>query len=71
MEILGDRALESTGVDQSYEWASQYIDDPVRRLICERDGHRVVDDMCMMPAHRFCLVCEELMPDMPVKEEGW
>lgn len=55
--------------DDLWEWLIEHIEEPVLRLICERDGHRVIDDMCGIPEHRVCAVCSRSMPNSPLSEE--
>lgn len=61
-------AVMSEVPDELHEWIIEHIEEPVVRLICERDGHRVIDDQCGIPQHRVCAVCAKSMPNSPLTE---
>lgn len=47
-------------------WFIAHVEEPVRALICQHDGHVVVNDQCMIPEHRYCVVCAKGMPNEPI-----
>lgn len=38
----------------------------IQKILCEEGGHNVMDDQCGIPAHRYCLDCEEATPNAEV-----
>jgi hypothetical protein len=55
--------------DKAVNWFIEHIEDPVSQLICQLNGHYVIDDMCERPEHRVCLVCHKPMPNEPLAPE--
>lgn len=51
------------------DWFTEHIEEPVLQLICQLNGHYVIDDMCERPEHRVCLVCQKPMPNEPLAPE--
>jgi hypothetical protein len=52
--------------DDQMDWFEEHVELPVRALICEKEGHKVVDDQCGRPDHRYCLVCSVRQPNAEV-----
>jgi LmbE family N-acetylglucosaminyl deacetylase len=48
--------------DVLLDWLIEHIEEPVRALICEVQGHTVIDDQCGRPDHRYCVVCLRKTP---------
>lgn len=44
-------------MDGSDDWLLELIESAVNDILCKTYGHEVVDDQCMIPAHRYCLYC--------------
>lgn len=68
VDHLWDR-LEAEGVNPSkdlsegfWEWYESNIEDPLKELLCEVDGHRPQRDHCGRPEHDHCVICQTLMP---------
>lgn len=54
-------ALDDLIDDPSYTDADDtthdLIESAVNEILCNVYGHEVIDDMCMIPAHRYCVYC--------------
>ena len=54
-------------LDDKYDFPMDGTDDTVLEeveaavlaILCRADGHKIVDDQCMIPEHRFCVYCNE------------
>lgn len=62
--------LERAGsVDETANWFEEHIERPVLDLICKYEGHYVEDDHCMIPEHRFCLICSRRIGNVPLGQQ--
>jgi hypothetical protein len=43
------------------------IEAVVKRILCTKYGHDIIDDMCMIPDHRYCAWCGRR--ETAIKEE--
>jgi hypothetical protein len=43
--------------DGSDDWLHSLVEDAVNAIFCNHYGHEIVDDQCMIPAHRYCVWC--------------
>jgi hypothetical protein len=52
-------------IDEKYEYpqdgsADDLLDEVERAVLdifCNAYGHEIIDDQCMIPAHRYCIYC--------------
>lgn len=62
-----DRLGGISGMDDDLlNWLIEHIEEPVQRLICQAQGHVIVDDQCDRPEHRYCVTCGLQTPNEPV-----
>jgi hypothetical protein len=65
-----DRMYDVLGLenltDEQTNWLVDHIEVPVRALVCQLEGHKVVDDQCGIPEHRYCLICGDRQPNAEV-----
>ena len=58
------RFLDDLVDDPSYTNADDdtldRIEAAVNEVLCNSYGHEVIDDMCMIPEHRYCVFCGRL-----------
>jgi hypothetical protein len=54
---LIDDVFEDPSYDDSHDDLLAEIEATVDAILCRTYGHDIVDDQCMIPAHRFCLYC--------------
>lgn len=43
--------------DDSADTTLDLIQSAVDAVLCNTFGHEIVDDQCMIPAHRYCMWC--------------
>jgi hypothetical protein len=43
--------------DGSADVTLDLIEEAVNNILCNTFGHEVIDDMCMIPEHRYCTYC--------------
>lgn len=59
-DFIGDEVI-----DEKYDYPMQgeddslheEIEDAVNQILCRRYGHEIIDDMCRIPDHRYCVWC--------------
>lgn len=52
-------------IDEKYDFPMDGSDDAildeletaVLGILCKAYGHEIIDDQCLIPAHRFCVYC--------------
>lgn len=54
--VLDDPSYESPEHDAMLD----LIESAVGDILCRYYGHDIVDDQCMIPAHRYCIYCGRL-----------
>ena len=60
-----DDVWEHFDIDDSpnVEWFIEHIEEPFKAMLCYYEGHVVDDDQCMIPGHRYCVICGEGKPN--------
>ena len=43
--------------DGKDDWLQSLIEDAVNNIFCNAYGHEIIDDMCGIPEHRYCVYC--------------
>lgn len=66
VDVMYDKLLNRGIPEEVFTWLEKSIEEPVRALICELEGHKITDDQCNRPEHRFCVVCGVRQPNEPV-----
>jgi len=59
------RFINDESMDEKYEfpedggddWLHSLVEDAVNEIFCLHYGHEIIDDMCMIPEHRYCVYC--------------
>lgn len=59
-------------IDEKYDYPMDGSDDAVLDeveaavldILCRHYGHKIVDDQCMIPEHRFCVFCNRRETDI-------
>ncbi len=52
--------------DDHWQWkVRQKVEDVFLFIECKILGHKVVDDQCGIPAHRYCVICMKAKPNQP------
>lgn len=66
MFVMDDIIDEKYGypMDGSGDELLEEIETAVYGILCKHLGHEVVDDMCMIPAHRYCVYCNKRESDL-------
>lgn len=63
-------------IDEAYSYPMDGSDDAVHdeieaavnAVLCRRYGHEIIDDMCMLPEHRYCIWCLRTEPALQTAE---
>ena len=56
-EFLMDDLVDDPSYSDADDITLGLIEVAVNKVLCDRYGHEVIDDMCMIPAHRYCVWC--------------
>jgi len=59
-------------IDEKYDYpmdgSGDELLDKIERavcgVLCERFGHEIIDDQCLIAAHRFCIYCNRRESDL-------
>lgn len=65
MEAEGIDALKVFS-DDFWNWYETAIEDPLKKLLCEVDGHDPIRDHCGRPEHDHCAICMTRLPGQAV-----
>ena len=54
--VMDDPSWPDDGSDDAL---SDELEEAVAAILCRHYGHEVIDDVCGIPSHRFCVYCRK------------
>ena len=69
IDTVWERIDPDVAGDEAVEWFVENVENVVLALICQYEGHSIVNDQCGIPSHRYCERCNNRVGTLGLTEE--